>query len=134
MIRIGGFNTIQAWIISKKGLVKKTIQEKKDVFIYNNKKYFVVQDSIVLKSGIIFSKKILLYFENIPIPIDIKQLKIEGKLSEIILNGSVIHNLASIDLLDVLTKKKFGKFELILIFMMLINICVTGVCIYGVYT
>lgn len=124
---------IQAWIIMKKGLVKKNISERKDSFVFAEKTYFIVQDKIILKSALLINKKILIYFEGVPMPVSVADIeyRTKNKQTVVIIDGASLHDLASIKILNVLTKGTFTVFEKIIIVMIFVNIIVSGVAVYG---
>lgn len=110
-------------------LKKKNVSNKKDSFEFEDGKYFVEQDKVILTKGFFGWKPCLIYKEGISVPIGfdtIQQIKNDkgDKVDTILIDAFSVHNLTSRELLSVLTKTSFTKMETLIIVMLALNILI----------
>lgn len=128
-------------IIRKNRTMKsKRINNKKDEFNFEDGRYYIQPDKVIFKQVLFWAKPFLLYFEGIPIPIGIEEIKsnvdtnnkkeltaeeLKNAKTEILINSRSIHDLVSTDVLSVLTKKTLSNFELLLLGLVILTFLVS---------
>lgn len=116
----------------------KKIRSNVDSFTFEEGKYFVVSDKVMLDKRFFGYRPILLYKEGIPEPLGLTNiLKAESKNKDeinpeeetILIDAFTIHNLTSRELLSVLTKTSFTRMEMVIIVFLILNVVLTIISI-----
>lgn len=106
----------------------KKIKGDVDSFTFEEGKYFVVSDKVMLDKRFFGYRPILLFKEGIPEPLgltNIKKLQEEDTEETILIDAWSIHNLTSRELLSVLTKTSFSRIEMAILVFLILNVLIS---------
>lgn len=116
----------------------KKIKSNVDAFEFEEGKYFVVSDKVMLDKRFLGYRPILLYKEGIPEPLGLTNIlkkpsddkdKANEEEETVLIDAWSIHNLTSRELLSVLTKTSFTRMEMLIIVFLILNVVLTIISI-----
>ena len=130
---------IKCFILRTNNTIKKTrVRESRDVFSFEEGKYFIQSDKVMLYKGLLFFKPFLFYKEGYSEPICFDNVEkvihkdADGKEindDTVLIDAQSIHNLTSKELLNVLAKVSLSKFEMLILFVVIINLLISAVVV-----